>query len=310
MSHRGISLQSLLALLLIVMTAGAPGCARREQRKPDPASRRVTRSGTIVGFQADYGSHAWLGIPFARPPVGALRWRAPQPPEPWFGTREAMVFGSACAQLGGDGKQVGEEDCLYLNVYSPPFTEAEVPKEGARLPVMLWIHGGSNIHGKGDRDGGNLAATQKLIVITTNYRLGPFGWFRHAALRGEDSNDLDRSGNFGTLDLIQALQWIHENVAAFGGDPGNITISGQSAGGANVFSLLLAPPARGLFHRAIVESGGPGTYPTAMGENFTDDAEPGHANSSNEVLVRLLIKDGLALETRQRKDAPRSNECV
>ncbi len=297
MSRRRILLTSLAALVVIVAIIWVLGRGLQEKRTPDPASRRITSSGAVVGFQEHYGGHAWLGIPFAKPPVGALRWRAPQPPAPWTGTREALAFGSACSQLSGLVKEapVGSEDCLYLNVYAPRFIEAQVPKAGARLPVMLWIHGGGDFTGKSDDfAGGNLAATQKLIVITTNYRLGPFGWFRHAALRADATEDLDRSGNFGTLDLVRALQWVHENAAAFGGNPDNVTIFGESAGGLNVYTLLVSPLARGLFHRAISESGSISKFSLADAENFTDDAEPGHASSSNEASLRLLIKDGLA----------------
>src|SRR5262249_49756684 len=139
-------------------------------------------AGDVVGFVGSYGSHVWLGIPYAKPPVGALRWRAPQPPGAWTGTREALAFGSACTQfaspLGGvdgarPGTPVGSEDCLYLNVYAPRVAAADVPTGERRLPVMVWIHGGGNsIGAAGFYNGGNLAATQNLVVITMNYRLG------------------------------------------------------------------------------------------------------------------------------------------
>jgi len=185
-----------LSALLVLAALGASGCHRhvREQRVLDPASRRVTASGTVAGFVGRYGSHAWLGIPFAKPPVGPLRWRAPQQAEPWTGTRQALDFGSACTQfpspIGGldtarVGHPVGSEDCLYLNVYAPRVGESDVPTGNARWPVMVWIHGGANTVGAGALyNGGNLAATHKVVVVTINYRGGPFGWFRHAALRG------------------------------------------------------------------------------------------------------------------------------
>ncbi len=288
---------------LIVAGMCAVGCGRGERERPvlDPAARRVMHLGEVVGFTGRYGSHTWLGIPYAKPPVGTLRWRAPQPPDAWTGTREALAPPSVCTQyaspFGGvtdaqPGDPVGSEDCLYVNVYAPRCAPEGLPSGTARLPVMLWIHGGGNTIGEGGfYNGGNLAVTQNLIVITMNYRLGPFGWFRHAALRGDDTTDADRSGNFGTLDLIRALQWVQENASAFGGDPGNVTIFGESAGGTNVFSLLLSPPAHGLFHRAIVESGGLGFRNVAEAENFTDDAQPGDPNSSNEAVLRLLIAD-------------------
>ena len=292
--------------VFLAAAIGLFGCApsQPEAPVPDPSSHRVTLSGAVVGFQGHYGSHVWLGIPFATPPVGTLRWQSAEPATPWTETRQALNFGPPCTQLasrfGGvttarPGTPVGSEDCLYLNVYAPRFAEADVPSANARLPVMLWIHGGGNTIGQAAfYDGGNLAATRNVIVVTTNYRLGPFGWFRHAALRGDGTSEIDRSGNFGTLDLIAALHWVQQNISAFGGDPQNVTIFGESAGGTNVFTLLLSPEAHGLFQRAIVESGSLRMSSVTSAEHLTDDAEPGDANSSNEALLRLLVKDGLA----------------
>ncbi len=298
---------------LVLLIVSGLGCARsseREQGRPDPASRRVTRSGDVVGFAGRYGGHVWLGIPFAKPPTGQLRWRAPVSPEPWTGIRETLTFGFPCTQyaslIGGvagrAGEPVGGEDCLYLNVYAPRVPETEVPTGSARLPVMVWIHGGGNSIGEaGFYNAGNLAVTQHAVVVTLNYRLGPFGWFRHAALRGHGTSEADRSGNFGTLDLIRALEWVRENVSAFGGDPSNVTIFGESAGGANVFTLLLSPRASGLFQRAIVQSGGLRMNDVARAENLADDAKPGHANSSAEALLRLLTTDGNARDRAAAK---------
>ena len=299
--------------LLILAALAAGGCRHpvREQRVLDPASHRVTPSGTVVGFVGQYGSHGWLGLPFAKPPIDALRWRAPQPAEPWTGTREALDFGSPCTQfpspIGGfdtarAGQPIGSEDCLYLNVYAPRVAESQVPTGTARWPVMVWIHGGGNAVGAGSLyNGGNLAETQKVVVVTINYRIGPFGWFRHPALQGAGTNELDRSGNFALLDIIRSLQWVRDNVGAFGGDPGNVTIFGESAGGNNVYMLLLAPQAHGLFHRAISESGGLNMNTIAEAEHFTDDPEPGRTNSSNEVLLQLLIKDQRAADRAAAK---------
>ncbi|HTY17517.1 MAG TPA: carboxylesterase family protein [Myxococcota bacterium] len=276
----------------------------------DPTSLRQPPAGSVVGFVGRYGSHAWLGVPYAKPPAGERRWRAPEPLEPWSGTREALHFGPHCPQLashfGGvsdvaPGTPTGDEDCLYLNVYAPRLAPTAVPTGGARLPVMVWIHGGGNTVGLGDfYDGGNLAASQDVVVVTLNYRLGPFGWFRHASLNGPDASPADRSGNYGTLDLVRALEWVRDNIAAFGGDPGDVTIFGESAGGHNVYSLLLSPYASGLFQRAIVESGGTWMTPTAQAENLTDDPVPGHRRSSGEAILALLVKDGSA---RDRADA-------
>jgi len=270
----------------------------------DPSSARSLPAGQVVGFAGSYGNHAWRGIPYAEAPVGELRWRAPQPLPPWADSREALATGTSCTQLasvfsGGTredtGKPSGEEDCLYLDVFAPRFEPAQVPAGDARLPVMFWIHGGGNTIGSaGFYDGGNLAASRDVIVVAINYRLGPFGWFRHASLRGEGTTAADRSGNYGTLDMIRALEWVRENVADFGGDPGNVTIFGESAGGTNVMTMVLSARARGLFHRAIVQSGGLGSAAAWEAENFADDPRAGEPHSSNEILAKLLVEDGTA----------------
>jgi len=302
-----------LHALMITVAVHLLGCTHKEQPHPtpDPSTRRTTQSGDVIGTEARYNSHAWLGIPYAAPPVGTLRWRAPQPPAAWTGTRQALTFGSPCTQYtspfaGVAGKRAnepaGSEDCLFLNIWTPRFASGRPPSGAARLPVMVWIHGGGNTIGEGGfYNGGNLAATYSLVVVTLNYRLGPFGWLRHAALRGDATDDAERSGNFGTLDLIRALEWVRDNIAAFGGDPGNVTIFGESAGGTNVNSLLLSPRAHGLFQRAIVESGGLFMSDVTSAENFTDDAPPGDPNSSNEMLLRLMISDGSATDRAAAK---------
>jgi para-nitrobenzyl esterase len=281
--------------------AGALACASEPPApvvpSTDPATLRRLPTGDVIGRAGRYGGHAWLGLPYAEPPQGELRWRAPQPLLPWTGTREALAFGASCPQpaspVGGDdsaapGVLVGSEDCLYLNVYAPAFAPEQVPAGPARLPVMLWIHGGGNTTGAARTyDGSRLAATHGRIVVMLNYRLGALGWLRHAALR-EGREPAEASGNFGTLDQIHALHWVRDNVAGFGGDPGNVTIFGESAGGQNVLALLVSPLAGGLFHRAIVQSGGTWSRTPAEAEHFVDDAEPGNAQSSSEILLRLL----------------------
>jgi para-nitrobenzyl esterase len=293
------------ALVLLACEGPPPPAA-------DESSRRELATGEVVGLATANGSHAWLGLPYAQPPLGELRWRAPQPPQAWSGTHEALLAGASCVQLANEleatdakpGTPVGSEDCLYLNVYAPRFQPGEVPSGDTRLPVMVWIHGGGNTIGSGGfYDGSLLAATHRVVVITVNYRLGPFGWFRHAALRADAANEAERSGNFGTLDLIQVLRWLRENAPAFGGDPGNVTIFGESAGGSNVMTLLLSPLAEGLFQRAILQSAGTRTNEPAAGENFTDDSVPGDAHSSNETLVSLLQRDGTAADRAAAKAA-------
>lgn len=303
-----------LRVVLLLAALALAACRRPAPAPPasDPDSRRSLTTGEIVGFTGAYGSHVWRGIPYAKPPVGELRWRAPQPPAPWTGLRDARKPPPVCPQFpsrfagieaGDPDTPIGQEDCLYLNVHAPRLAPAEVPNEGSRLPVMVWIHGGGNVIGYGSfYDGGNLAATHDVVVVTLNYRLGPLGWLRHAALRDAGGSDDDLSGNFGTLDLVRGLEWVRDNIAAFGGDPGNVTIFGESAGGRNVFSLLLSPRARNLFHRAIVQSGSSHTAPVEEGENFADAAPRGHRNSSNEVLLRMLRADGKARSRAQAKE--------
>jgi para-nitrobenzyl esterase len=302
----GLPSQRVLCAALAGLTITA--CHRQTRvwsiEKADPGTQRTTPLGEVVGGAGHFGSDAWLGIPFAAPPVGELRWRDPRPPAPWQGTREALHFGPACPQfaaaLGGDdsapdGQLTGKEDCLYLNVWAPHLTTAQVPRGSDRLPVMFWIHGGGNSIGRASMyDGGHLAAAGKVIVVTTQYRLGPLGWFRNKALRDGSGDAAEASGDFGTLDLVRGLEWVRDNISAFGGDPGNVTIFGESAGGQNVYSLLVSPKARGLFHHAIAESGGLSQTTPEEAEHFIDDATPGEPNSSSEVIARLLVEDGMA----------------
>lgn len=211
----------------------------------------TTIYGTLEGSADKNDTFAWLGIPYAAPPVGDLRWQAPRPPEAWEGIRRASRFGSQSAQRSFvTGAPVGSEDSLYLNVWRPA-------TERRGLPVYVWIHGGANTSGASNASpeymGYPLAAKADLVFVSVNYRLDVFGWFDHPALKTGDP-DTD-SGNFGTLDLIAALEWIRDNIEAFGGDPDNVTIAGESAGAFNVLTLLIAPKAKGLFHKAVVESG-------------------------------------------------------
>jgi para-nitrobenzyl esterase len=191
-----------------------------------------------------------------------LRWRAPLAAAPWTGTRTATAMGSPCIQFWGpisglkghEGDVVGAEDCLYLNIWAP--AAASTPAADERLPVMVWIHGGGNTIGTGNTyNGSHLAGSQKVVVVTINYRLGVLGWLSHPALREGAANAADASGNYGVLDMIEALRWVQKNIAAFGGDPANVTVFGESAGGHDVFALLASPLAKGLFQRAIVQSG-------------------------------------------------------
>ncbi len=221
-----------------------------------------TESGIVSGTAGlKPGVQVFKGIPFAAPPVGNLRWRAPQPPAPWQGVRKADRFAAICPQKTDDldsiyyldpGPQTLDEDCLYLNVWT------SAKSASARLPVMVWIFGGAFDHGSGTEKyywGDDLAA-KGAVVVTFNYRVGVLGFLAHPDLTRESGHNA--SGNYGLMDQVAALQWVRRNIAAFGGDAGRVTIFGQSAGGMAVGQLMVSPLARGLFHRAIGQSGGIG----------------------------------------------------
>jgi para-nitrobenzyl esterase len=213
-----------------------------------------TESGPVSGVVAD-GVAVYKGIPYAAPPVGDLRWRAPQPAAAWKDVRVADAYGHDCMQLPfpSDAAPLGTppaEDCLYLNVWAP-----EKPAS-PKLPVMVWIHGGGFVNGGASPavyDGRHFAK-RGVVFVSFNHRLGRFGFFAHPALSKE--NPKGPLGNYGYLDQIAALKWVQRNVAAFEGDPANVTVFGESAGGGSVHTLMVSPLAKGLFHKAIVESGG------------------------------------------------------
>jgi para-nitrobenzyl esterase len=235
------------------------GVALGHAQVPAPV---LTESGLVQGTAAP-GLTVYQGIPFAAPPVGDLRWRPPQPAAKWEGVRPADRFGPDPYQ--GDGKGNVSEDCLYVNVWTP----AKAP--GDRLPVLVWIYGGGFSFGSTSTPvhNGEHLARKGVVLVSLNYRVGPFGFLAHPELSAESAHHV--SGNYGLLDQIAALQWIRRNIAAFGGDPERVTIFGESAGGISVSMLCASPLARGLFRGAISQSGGsfgphrPTTYP---GENM------------------------------------------
>jgi para-nitrobenzyl esterase len=217
-----------------------------------PASDTLveTTQGPVEGFLKN-GVAEFLGIPYAAPPVGHLRWRPPVPHAPWTAVRDAKEFGNICLQITTLGPFAGpanaNEDCLYLNVYSPNVH----PEPNEVLPVLVWIHGGGNVDGgSNDYDGSKLATQGHIVVVTINYRLGLLGFMSHPAIDAEHH----LFSNYGILDQQAALRWVQENVGHFGGDKNNVTLGGQSAGSVDTESNVMSPLAKGLFHRAIFES--------------------------------------------------------
>lgn len=301
---------AVVGALLLGKGLGPAVADKQEPHTADQQAQRNTATGAVVGFADQHNTHAWLGIPFAAPPVGDLRWRAPQPAESWSGTREALSHGAPCTQLWGpisgidgeEGEIAGAEDCLYLNIRALRFAPDAIPQKEERLPVMVWIHGGGNSIGTANTyPGQKLSGTQKIVYVALNYRLGLHGWFSHPALRNAAANTADASGNFGTLDVIAALQWVQQNIAYFGGDPNNVTLFGESAGGRDVYAMLASPLAKGLFHKAISQSGSAATMKLSRAENFLSDKVPSMQNSSNEVFARLLMEDGKAIDQQAAK---------
>ena len=247
MRYPGLPLAALFMLASAAQAQSSP-------EKPAPAKVTID-SGVLVG-EVREGVNVFRGVPYAKPPVGELRWRAPQRPEKWVGERAAVANEPPCPQPvnldgtvnGGGVAGVQSEDCLYLSVYAPA--------NAAKAPVVLWFYGGGAFLGAGHLGSynGTSNAQQGVITIAINYRLGALANFTHPAL-GKAAGPKDPLGNFALTDAVAALEWIKRNAAAFGGDPSNVTIAGQSAGGVMVMNLLSIPSAKGLYHKAIVQSG-------------------------------------------------------
>jgi para-nitrobenzyl esterase len=243
-----------VAALILVTAFGL--CAAQTAPETLRTSRVQMPNGVIEGvISADGKVRTFKGIPYAAPPVGPLRWRPPQPAVNWDGVRKAVEYGQRCMQgriyndmvFRDDGPS---ENCLTLNLWMPATASAD-----ARLPVMVWIYGGGFAAGgtsEPRQDGGNLSK-KGVLVVSLNYRLGIFGFFSHPELAKESGHDA--SGNYGLLDQVAALEWVHKNIGLFGGDPRNVTIFGESAGSFSVSALMASPLAQGLFQRAIGESG-------------------------------------------------------
>ena len=247
-----------------------------------------TSSGIVDGYKKGRVLY-WDDIPYAKPPIDQLRWKAPRtinnskniisPKENNYCVQRPSSLGGP----GGEGLYVGTEDCLYLDISAPARKKSEL------LPVMFWIHGGGNTSGLKDLyDFNKMVRRHNVIVVRINYRLGPFGWFTHPSIQ-DFQTDLDKTSNFGTLDIIAALHWVKENISLFGGDPENVTIFGESAGGHNVFSLLVSDKSKGLFHKAISMSG----YTTSISpkDAYVQNDKSSTSSYTSSEIVKKIIKE-------------------
>ncbi len=280
----------LLCSLAALAAATGVGATARSQA---PAVVRVD-GGELQGV-VDEGVVSFKGIPFAAPPVGDLRWRPPQPAVRWTGVRQAAEFGPNCMQgrfgpppaAGATAPRVPSEDCLFLNVWRPADPNAR------NLPVMVWIHGGGFVGGSGSspNTSGVQFAKQGVVLVSFNYRLGRFGFFAFPALSRERPEE--NKGNYAYMDQIAALQWVRRNIATFGGDPNNITIFGFSAGGVSVHSLLASPQARGLFHKAIAQSGGSRDSVLTARPMREDGVDPNYPVSAETIGIQFARSMGI-----------------
>ena len=244
----------LIAIAIIVI---ANACSQL------PPEQVKVEQGIVEGTIED-GLRVFKGVPFAAPPVGDLRWKAPQPAEKWEGVKETKEFGPSPMQ-GGNPPAGKSEDCLYLNIWTPAMSAEE------KLPVLVWIYGGGFSGGATSYYDGTILAKEGVVLVSVAYRVNQFGFLAHPELSAESPNHV--SGNYGILDQIAGLQWIQDNIAAFGGDPSKVTIFGESAGGISVSMLCASPLAKGLFSGAISQSGGsfgptrPNDFPWRKHEN-------------------------------------------
>ncbi|WP_406354513.1 carboxylesterase family protein [Streptomyces sp. NBC_01635] len=298
----------VIAVLLGIVLAATSSGVTSPASAHETSVVRHTSLGLVRGVDQSRstGTLAWLGVPYAEPPVERLRWRAPVTHRPWRGVRDARRFGDGCIQEGrlfspspsgphygldirdGLKKPVGSEDCLTLNVFRPATSRKN-------LPVIVFVHGGSNMVGYAADpmyDGRALARKADAVVVTVNYRLGVFGWLDLPGPenRGPADDSGNDSGNFGTLDQVEALRFVHHNAHAFGGDPSNVTVMGESAGAVNVWALMVSPLSKGLMDKAIPLSGGL-SFATpasarAYAEKFVDEAA-GRASDRGEAVRRL-----------------------
>jgi para-nitrobenzyl esterase len=292
---RNIGLCGLAAMMLLFT-----GCATKPDTAPPASAKapepvfieRQTAEGIVVGeINKENNTQSWKGIPYAKPPVGELRWKETQAPDKRPAPLKTTAFSNVCPQYVDHDRNPntpwviqGNEDCLYLNIWRPDTEEKN-------LPVFFWIHGGGNSIQwplLSNTDGSVLAGKKNMVVVTVNYRLGPMGFFNHPALKsGSPEDKKSDSGNFALLDIIQALNWVQANIGYFGGNAENITVAGESAGAFNIVSLIASPLTEGLFHRAVSQSGGVRVSTPKKGAAHVE-----------EVMARLMVKDRSASDEK------------
>ena len=285
MSNLKIAIAALVAPILV------QGCASHAE--PEPSGTATISSGELAGTQ-DGGIVSFKNIPFAAPPVGELRWQPPIAPPDWQGVRDATEVGPVCPQPARPGRPQSpvlsnqSEDCLSLNIWAP--------EDAENAPVMVWVHGGAHRLGSGALPfyDGTAFAEEGVVLVTFNYRLGLLGYFAHPALTA-DAEPGELLGNYGLMDQIAALEWVQENISTFGGDPGNVTVFGESAGGASTLYLLTVPTAQGLFQKAIVQSGGGFQQPDTLAEQeakgVTATASAGLSADADAAALRALSSE-------------------
>jgi para-nitrobenzyl esterase len=286
--RRAVAVLAAGAVTLAVASCTGTSAAARPPRPHSPLLVSVD-DGELHG-KASGSTDEFLGIPYAAPPVGPQRWRPPQPPARWRGVRPATSFGPHCPQPAGVfGRASTTENCLYLNVFAP------ARRRAGGLPVMLWIHGGGFVGGESDDYNPSGLVADGVIVVTINYRLGALGFLADPALAARPGAP---SGDYGLMDQQAALRWVHSNIRAFGGDPANVTLFGESAGGQSVLLQLMSPGARGLFAKAIAESGGYAEPPVSLASAETAGrafaAKAGCASQTAQCLRSLPVATILA----------------